>query len=203
MLVKWITCRASDRAAFGLGQQGWAELHGVPGFLGQGGGWSSNTAGLAQIFGFWSDPASYRAFMDQAHDRIAAGQAGTFDEPRVRVLDRRLDVGQGFPVDLSAVSLLRLAHCRVREGRRAHFVRAQAEVWNPGMAAAPGMCGGVFAQRGEAEFLVLSAWRTAAAHQRYLDNRFDRLRARAGLATDLDAVTGDVVDLEPSWTVLG
>jgi hypothetical protein len=60
-----------------------------------------------------------------------------------------------------------------------------------------------FAQSGEAEFLVLSAWRTAGDHQRYLDERFDQLRERAGLTIDLDAVTGDLVDLEPSWTVLG
>ncbi|MFC7533176.1 DUF4937 domain-containing protein [Actinoplanes sp. GCM10030250] len=203
MLVKWITCWAPDRVAFGVGQQAWAELHGVPGFLGQGGGWSRNTAGVAQIFGLWNDPASYQAFMGGAHDRIAAAQVGTFDEVRVRIFDQRLVIGEGFPADHSAASLLRLAHCHVRKRRQAHFVRAQADVWNPGMAAAPGMCGGVFAQSGEAEFLVLSAWRTAGDHQRYLDERFGQLRERAGLTVDLDAVTGDVVDLEPSWTVLG
>lgn len=203
VLVKWITCGATDRAAFGLGQQAWAELHGVPGFLGQGGGWSRNAVGVAQIFGFWSDVSSYQAFMDRAHDRVATAQVGTFDELRVRVFGRRLDIGHGFPVDFSAASLLRLAHCHVRERRQAHFVRAQTEVWNPGMAASPGMCGGVFAQSGEAEFLVLSAWRTTGDHQRYLDERFGQLRERAGLTVDLDAVTGDLVDIEPSWTVIG
>jgi hypothetical protein len=202
MLVKWITCWASDRAAFGLGQRAWAELQDVPGFLGQSGGWSRNTAGVAHIFGFWSDPSSYQAFMDRAHNRIAAGQLGTFDAVQVRIFGQRLDIGHGFPVDHSAVSLLRLAHCHVRQRRQAHFVRTQAEVWNPGMAAAPGMRGGVFAQNGEAEFLVLSAWRTAGDHQRYLDERFGQLCERAGLTTDLDAVTGDLVELEPRWTVI-
>ena len=77
MLVKWITCRAVDRAAFNLGQQAWSGLHGRPGFLGQAGGWSSTAADIAQIFGFWSDRSSYRTFMDDAHDRIAAAQTGT------------------------------------------------------------------------------------------------------------------------------
>jgi heme-degrading monooxygenase HmoA len=200
-LIKWITCEAPDSAAFGRAQLAWAQLHGVPGFLGQAGGWSRNTPGLAQIFGFWSDTAHYQAFMDREHVRIAAAQAGTFDHLRIRVLDRRFGIGPGLPAGLSGASLLRLAHCRVREGRGDHFVRVQAEVWNPGMAAAPGMCGGVFAQCGEAEFLVLSAWRTTEDHQRYRDERFGRLRRRAEPAADLDSLTGDLIDVEPGWTV--
>lgn len=203
MLVKWITAKAPDRVAFSRGQQVWAELRGLPGFLGQCGGWSGSTAGVAQIFAFWRDPAPYRAFMDRAHDRLAARQAGTYHDIRVRLFDHRLDIGPGFPVGLAAVSFLRLAHCQVRQGRRAHFTEAQATVWNPGMTAAPGMRGGVFAQHGEKEFLVLSAWRTPDDHQRYLGERFDRLRKASGLVTDVLAVSGDVVEPEPNWTVPG
>ncbi|MCU7730043.1 YdbC family protein [Actinoplanes sp. KI2] len=203
MLVKWITCRPTDRAAFGLGQQAWARLHGTPGFLGQGGGWSRETPGVAQIFGFWSDQPSYQSFMDDAHDLIAAAQTGTFDDLRVHVLDQRLGIAHGLPAGLGGASLLRLAHCHVPEHRRDHFIQAQARVWNPGMAASHGMRGGVFAEGAETEFLVLSAWETPADHQRYLDERFHRLRATARPEVDLDAITGDLVNLEPSWTVLG
>ncbi len=202
-MVKWITCWATDRAAFGLGQQAWAELRGVPGFLGQCGGWSRNTPGVAQILGFWGSRAGYERFMADAHDRIAAAQTGAFDEIRVRVLDRKLTIGPDLLVGLSAASLLRLARCQVREGRQAHFVQAQVEVWNPGMAGAPGMCGGVFAQNSESEFLVLSGWRTVGDHQLYLDERAGQLREAAGLTADLDSVSGDLVDLEPTWTVIG
>ena len=89
MLVKWVTCRVPDREAFGLGQRAWAELRGVPGFLGQCGGWSRNATDVAQIFGFWIDRPSYQDFMDRAHDRIAAAQAGTYTDIRVRVLAGR------------------------------------------------------------------------------------------------------------------
>ena len=203
MLVKWITCRATDRVAFGLGQQMWAQLHGVPGFLGQAGGWSRETPGVAQIFGFWSDSSSYQDFMGGAHDRIAAAQTGTFDGLRVHVFDQRLGIGRGFPAGLAGASLLRLAHCHVPEHRRDHFVQMQADVWNPGMAASPGMCGGVFAAGAEGEFLVLSAWEATADHQSYLDERLHQLRDAARSVVDLDAITGDLVDLEPLWTVLG
>ncbi|GIE86175.1 DUF4937 domain-containing protein [Actinoplanes regularis] len=203
MTVKWITCWATDRAAFDLGQQAWAGLRGVPGFLGQCGGWSRRTAGVAQIFGFWSSRSSHEEFLNGTHDRLAAAQAGTFEEVRVRVLDQRLVIGSGLLAGLPAVSLLRLAHCHVRQGRAAHFIQTQAELWNPGMAGAPGMCGGVFAQNGESECLVLSGWRTADDHQLYLDERFGQRYEKAGLAADLDDVTGDLVDLDPTWTVIG
>ncbi|GIF08413.1 hypothetical protein Asi03nite_59510 [Actinoplanes siamensis] len=158
---------------------------------------------MAQIFGFWSDPPAYRAFMDCAHDRIAAAQTGTYDDLRVRVLEQRRGIAAGLPAGLDGSSLLRLAHCQVRERRRDHFIRAQVEVWNPGMAASRGMRGSIFAESAEADFLVLSAWNTAEDHQLYLDERFERLHAAAEADADLDAVTGDVVDLEPGWTVLG
>ncbi|GIM93213.1 hypothetical protein Ato02nite_050060 [Paractinoplanes toevensis] len=122
--------------------------------------------------------------MGGGHDRIAAAQVGTCDEIRVRVLDQILTVGADLLVGLSVASLLRLAHCHVREHSQAHFVQAQAEVWNPGMTGAPGMCGGVFAQNGESEFLALSAWRTVGDHQLYLDERFGQLREKAELASE-------------------
>ena len=58
-----------------------------------------------------------------------------------------------------------------------------------------------FAERGETEFLVLTRWRTVADHDRYLDVDFMDLRTRSHAAADLDAITGDLIDLEPSWTV--
>ena len=143
---------------------------------------------------------AYRAFMDGVHDRIAAAQAGTYDTASVRVFSHRLDIGAGFQ-SLGSAALVRLAHCQVRPGRRDHFVGVQAEVWNPGMTAAPGMTGGVFAERGDAEFLVLTGWRTAIDHAGYVADRFPALRERAGAADDLAAITGGLVDLVPAWTV--
>jgi hypothetical protein len=119
----------------------------------------------------------------------------------VGIFDHRLDIGERFPADFAGASLVRLAHCHVRANRQAHFMRAQAEVWNPGMAEAPGMRSGVFAQRGESDFLVLSLWQSAVDHERYLNERFPGLRQRSGAADDLDNITGDLVDLEPAWTV--
>ena len=201
MLVKWVRCHVVDAAAFERGQRGWAALSGLPGFLGQCGGWSRREPGVAHVLACWRGAGEHAAFLRGAHDGIAAGQAGSYDRIEVRLLDRVLDVGAGVPPDLPAGAVARLAHCRVRPDRVAHFERAQAEVWNPGMRAAPGMRGGVFARRDPAEFLVFSVWRTVADHERYRVERLPELRRRAGAADDLVEVTGDLVDLVPAWTV--
>lgn len=201
MLIKWVACRAVDCEAFHRGQQAWADLHGVPGFLGQCGGWSRREDRRAHIFACWTDEPSYQAFMTGTHDGIAAAQSGSYDALDVRLFDHRLDIGQGLLTDHGRAALLRLAHCHVRAHRQVHFTQAQTEVWNPGMVATPGMRGGVFAQRGETEFLVLSLWRSMADHEGYLHHRFTDLRRLSNAAEDLDSITGDLVDLEQTWTV--
>ena len=198
MLIKWITCEVVDRIAFARGQQAWRALREVPGFLGQCGGWGR---GAAHIFGFWQDRGSHELFRTTTHDRIAAAQAGTHRGLGVRLLDRRLDIGAGFPAGLGGAGVLRLAHCHIRPGRSASFTRVQEKVWIPGMAAAPGMLGGVVGRAGAAELAVLTAWRTAADHRSYQDEIFPGLFAAATPAHDTDTVTGDVITLDPAWTV--
>jgi Domain of unknown function (DUF4937 len=203
MLIKWITCGGADRTAFDAGQRAWSELRGQPGFLGQGGGWSRREPGLAQVFGCWADRPSYETFMAGTHDRIATAQAGSYQSIEVRLFERCLDIGERFRADFARASLARLAYCRVPAARQDHFVAAQADVWNPAMSSSPGMRGGAFARRGETEFLVLSLWQSAPDHDRYLAERFPGLRAKSAAADDLDSITGDLVDLQPHWTVAG
>lgn len=201
VLVKWITCEVVDRSGFDRGQRAWAALQGAPGFLGQGGGWSCQDPGTAHLFASWADRASYQAFMDGQHDDIAAAQAGTYAGIGVRVLEHRLDVGRPVSPGFPGASLLRLAYCHVRPGRIGHFISAQAGVWNPGMASAPGMLGGVFAQAADTEFLVLSMWRSPADHEKYRAERFAGLRRRAAATEDLTDVAGDLVEVERTWSV--
>lgn len=63
------------------------------------------------------------------------------------------------------------------------------------------MRAGVFGRRGESEFLVLTLWNSAADHARYRTDRFPELRRRSLAADDLDSITGDLVEIEPLWTV--
>ncbi len=139
--------------------------------------------------------------MAEIHDGIASAQAGTYHAIEVRLFRRLMEIGERFPAGFAGASLARLAYCHVKANRQAHFIAAQAEVWNPGMTSVPGMYGGMFGQRGEAEFLVLSLWRSVTDHERYLSDYFPDLGERSGAADDLDSITGDLVDLESGWAV--
>ncbi|MGY1456936.1 YdbC family protein [Streptomyces sp. SS8] len=202
MLVKWMRCTVVDRRGFERGQRKWAGLLGEPGFRAQGGGWSRSRPGVAHLFGFWESRAFYDSFMARSHNRLAASQNGTHKDAQVRLFEYRFDVKVGFRPQFTDADLLRVAHCRVRPDRIEHYTLMQEKVWNPAMAGSPGMLRGVFAQaQAEDEFLVLSMWDSAAEHGKYRTERIERLALRAQLGADVTAVGGDVIDLEPSWTV--
>jgi heme-degrading monooxygenase HmoA len=203
MLIKWVSCTTTDPAAFTTAQAGWNALRDLPGFLGQAGGWSRPDPGRAQIVGCWRDRAAYQAFMSGAHDRIAAGQAGTYDTIQVRVFPAGQDIGRPLPSGFAEAALLRLAHCRVRPGHHPRFVRAQHTLWNPGMTAAPGFRSGAFAHDPPDDHLVLTAWQTVADHDAYARDRFPILHRRSGVTDDLAAIAGDQILLDPAWTVTG
>ncbi|MCK1798727.1 YdbC family protein [Streptomyces sp. XM4193] len=202
MLVKWMRCTVSDRRGFERAQRKWAGLLGEPGFRGQGGGWSRSTPETVHIFGFWDSRAFYDSFMARSHDRLQSAQVGTYSDLRTSLFEYRFDVKTGFRPEFSGADLLRVAHCTVREDRIDHYTLMQEKVWNPAMAGSPGMVRGVFAQAGsEDEFLVLSMWDTATERGKYRTERVERLAFRAQTGADITAIDGDVIDLEPEWTI--
>jgi hypothetical protein len=165
------------------------------------GGWSRAQPGVAHLFTFWDGPPAYHAFMAGPYEALAAAQAGSFEMLADRTFTRRLDVKVGFEPRFTDVDLLRVALCKVRPDRVAHFVQMQERVWNPAMAGSPGMLRGVFAEGPESDFLVLSAWNSATEHGKYREGAVVRLSERADLDADVLSVAGDVVDVEPAWTV--
>lgn len=173
-----------------------------PGFRGQGGGWSRREPGLVHMFTFWESRSSYDSFMVDAHDRIAAGQRDSYRDPEVRLFEYRFDVKMGFEPRFTDADLLRVAYCTVHEDRAEHFALMQERVWNPAMAGSPGMLRGVFAEAAdEHAFLVLSMWNSSAERAKYRADRVERLGVRAQTGDDIASLTGDVIDVEPSWTV--
>ncbi|MGW2406778.1 YdbC family protein [Streptomyces sp. NPDC001739] len=201
MLVKWIRLTVVDRRGFERGQRKWAGLLGEPGFRGQGGGWSRGRPDVAHLVGFWESRAFYDSFMARSHDRLAAAQTGTYKDAQVRLFEHEFDVKVGFRPSFGDVDVLRLAHCQVRQDRVDHFMLMQEKVWNPAMAGSPGMLRGMLGRAPGEEFLVLSMWQSAAERGKYRPERVERLALRAQIAADVQAIAGDVVQLEPSWTV--
>ncbi|MDF9869687.1 YdbC family protein [[Kitasatospora] papulosa] len=201
MLVKWIRCTVVDRHGFEREQRKWAGLLGEPGFRTQSGGWSRRQPDVAHVFAFWENRVFYDSFMARAHDRLAAPQAGTYKDLQVKLFEYRFDVKTGFEPDFTDADVVRIAHSRVYEDRVDHFALMQQRVWNPAMAGSPGMLRGVFGEASGPEFLVLSMWQSSAERGKYRPGSAARLEARAETERDVEALTGDVVQLEPSWTV--
>jgi hypothetical protein len=89
MLIKWIRCQVApqDKQRFGSAQARWHELHGLPGFLGQVGGWNARNPLEACVVAFWEDELSYRHFMEHAHDAIfeRTGQLHTYSSISVQL----------------------------------------------------------------------------------------------------------------------
>lgn len=158
-------------------------------------------AGVAHIFSFWESRAFYDSFMARSHDRLAASQSGTFKDMQAKLFDHRFDVKTGFEPRFTDADLVRVAHCRVHEERAEHFALMQEKVWNPAMAGSPGMVRGLFGEAPAHEFMILSMWQSAAEHGKYRVERIERLALRAQIEADVAAMTGDIVELEPSWTV--
>ncbi|WP_405776440.1 YdbC family protein [Streptomyces sp. NBC_00859] len=201
MLVKWIRCTVTDPRGYEQGQRRWAGLLGEPGFRGQGGGWSRGRQSVAHVFAFWESRAFYDSFMARAHNRLAAAQAGTFKDMQAKIFEYRFDVRTGFEPRFGDADVVRVAHCRVHSERAEHFALMQEKVWNPAMAGSPGMLRGMFGEAPGDEFLVLSMWQSAAERGKYRPERIERLSLRAQTDADVAALAGDVVQLEPSWTV--
>ncbi|MFD6619986.1 YdbC family protein [Streptomyces albidoflavus] len=201
MLVKWIRCAVVDRRGFERGQRKWAGLLGEPGFRGQGGGWSRKQPDVAHVFGFWESRAFYDSFMARTHDRLAAGQTGTYRDMQAKLFDHLFDVKTGFEPRFTDADVVRVAHCKVHAERAEHFTLMQQRVWNPAMAGSPGMVRGLFGEAPGDEFLVLSMWLSAAEHGKYQVHRVERLSVRAETDLDIEAIDGDIVQLEPTWTV--
>ncbi|QNE74406.1 DUF4937 domain-containing protein [Streptomyces finlayi] len=201
MLVKWIRCTVVDRHGFERGQRKWTGLLGEPGFRGQSGGWSRREPDVAHVFAFWENRVFYDSFMARGHDRLAAAQSGMYRDMQVKLFEYRFDVKTGFEPHFTDADVVRVAHSRVHEDRGEHFSLMQRQVWNPAMAGSPGMLRGMFGEAPGHEFLVLSMWQSSAERGKYRPQGVERLSERAQTETDVAELTGDVVELQPLWTV--
>lgn len=210
MLLKLIQCRVSDdtRKSFSEAQTHWRALGCCAGFGGQFGGWSAADSNLAVIVGVWSDESAYARFMRDVHDSIfeGHGQKGTYQSIDVSLWHEMFPISGAFPSIVSAVGsagAVRLARCRLLPDREGHFLDAQRNIWNPGMAGAGGMLGGAFSRSTTQpnEFLVCTLWESLDAHQHYKNGPFSGLRRRAEVETDCDDLRGWVVTTESAWRV--
>ena len=212
MILKWMVCDvpSEQRNAFSEAQKTWSVLKEVPGFLGQCGGWDNKTSeDSACILGFWETEEQYQSFMETVHDDVTAAsqQEQTYKSlltTRWKSLFAMPGEAESLRQTLEQGSCIRVADCRLHEGRSSHFVEAQRSVWAPGMAACSGMKGGLFVRHEEIQgrFMVLTFWEDLAAHQHYMEYAFARLFRDSEAEKDLRSVHGYRLSQVEGWRVL-
>ncbi|MBL7557640.1 MAG: YdbC family protein [Bdellovibrionaceae bacterium] len=211
MLIKWIVCNVEhiDRPSFSSAQEKWNSIARSPGFLAQLGGWDQKNLGEACILSLWRDQKSFDRFMNQVHDSVTESnsQVNTYTSIAVDYFKLNAEMPGKFKNLIEASRegrFLRVAVCNVKSERIDHFQRSQSDVWMPGMQQSVGMLGGSFNQsiRQENRFLVTTLWDNSKNHQRYVEEKLPLFRERADISTDLDAIVGRFIELEPNWLVL-
>jgi Domain of unknown function (DUF4937 len=162
MLIKRIICRVREdqKESFSKYQQQWNRLSSVKGFIGQFGGWKNGQPLTACVYAFWETRKDYDRFMEKVHDVIFlnSGQGSTYSSIDVRLYDgNELGVMEEMS-DLIESQYIRVSLGQVQQDKKLNFVKKQEEIWNPGMTAADGMMGGVYAFSLEEEdrFIVLT-----------------------------------------------
>jgi heme-degrading monooxygenase HmoA len=212
MLLKWIVCTVPEekRDAFDAAQRAWTRIRYLDGLVVQVGGFDVASPDSACILGFWRDDASYGRFMQNVHDAVTSesGQGDhceSIDVGVYEVVSRMPGQRPRLLEAMAAGRVLRVAACRVKAEATHHFVRAQLDVWTPGMASAKGMLGGVFARKQDEsnEYLVVTSWEDEELHQLYVDHHLPELRRRAAAEEDLKSLSGRQIAMERHWKVLG
>lgn len=224
MLLKAIQCHVlpERQEVFSRGQEHWAALAQLPGFVGQQGGWHKNTA---WVFGWWRSWQDYSAFMAEHHDPIfhRSGQAGTFGGSEISFwtslpsaqIDRRRNLKHSHaspsaqvamnadPGSTSSHDFILLELLQLAPGAWADFDDFLTWRWRPGLAGAGGLAAARICQHRKlpGRYLSWSRWQAhadAIGMARLLQPGFRLPNRRAQLFRSLSQVK---IATLPQWDV--
>lgn len=210
LFIKWIDCDVAgdQRDRFSRAQGAWSELARLPGFLLQAGGWDLKRPERAAIVAIWTNATVYGDFRAREHDVIVnnSQQDTTYRSCRTSRFGVKFEMAGAETSFLGCLGrglVLRAAHCTLHPMRAEHFEQAQQDFWAPAMRDA-GMLGGLFCKGQESgQYLVLSVWRNMSDHERYQRECVPTMRLKAGVDDDVALLDGYVIQIEPTWRVLG
>lgn len=205
MLIKSIICKVSDekKGLFSAAQEQWSELKALDGFYGQIGGWDESEACIVSL---WKNMKMYQSFMNDTHDKIFydSDQQNTYTSCKTELYQSLFDITETSFLDaLAHSSFLRIAICDVKQESEKQFLHMQETVWNPGIARAEGMMGGVVGRSlSSNRYIVLSLWKDAAAHNQYVKEIFPQLLHTANPSQQVLHMEGKQTTFVSSWSVL-
>lgn len=205
MLIKSIICNVSDKKKelFSVAQEQWSELKGLDGFYGQIGGWDESEACIVSL---WENMKMYQSFMNESHDKIFNdnNQESTYTSCETELYQSLFNITETpFVEALAHSSFLRVAICDVKQESEKQFLHMQETVWNPGIARAEGMMGGVVGRAlSSNRYIVLSLWKDANSHKQYVKEILPQLLHTANPSQQVLHLEGKQTALVSSWSVL-
>ncbi len=225
MLLKAIQCHVlpEQQELFSRGQEHWAALSPLPGFVGQQGGWQQSTA---WVFGWWQDWEDYSAFMANHHDPIFDDslQSGTYRSSEISFwkslpsaqIDRRRNLKHTPQSPANALALnpdaekvepqhdlILLELLQLAPGAWADFDDFLTWRWRPGLAGAGGLASARICQHRKlpGRYLSWSRWQASAdpiGMARLLQPGFRLPHRRTQLFRSLSQIQ---IRCVPSWEV--
>lgn len=186
MIIKWTVCSVpvSDHRVFSYHQHDWKKISNVKGLLGRIGGWNIKNPIEACTLTFFRDIDSYQLFLKSGYAELMhrSESAERFLFVDSHVYQKEIDIfgfshEQVFASITDCGHLLKIGDCQIREEKKEDFLLMQRSVWNLGMANAPGMTTGLFAEsiQDVSRYLILTRWRNRGEYQAFEEHVLPKL----------------------------
>ncbi len=141
--------------------------------------------------------------MQTFHDPIAAkaNQSGTYSSINVSYLNHVMDIPAYHNSTIFKSQFVRIADCKIHEGKEREFLDVQNSVWNKGMSSVKGMLGGYVwnFEKEPLRYLVTTFWESKAMHEFYMHEYFPELKSSAHIETHISEVKGTAALIENNW----
>lgn len=201
---------ASEQRMFSYRQQD-QNIENVKGLLGRIGGWNIKNPLEACMLTFFRDMDAYQAFQQHhgAMDSIDQNQStNRFSLIESRVYQKKIDIfghlqEQVFAPMKECGHLLKIGTCQIKEERRDDFLLMQQSIWNLGMANAPGMTTGLFAEsvQDASQFLIVTRWKNRGDYQAFEEHVLPQLLNWAYHEQVEEQFQGRLIRLVHEWSI--
>jgi|GEM_PF-3120042 len=174
----------SDKRVFSYRQQHWKNIESAEGLLGRIGGWNIKNPLEACTLTFFHDLDAYESFQEQtSHDPLKlAKTSNRLALIESQIYEKKKDIfgrlnEQVFASMKECGHLLKIGTCQIKKEKRDDFLLMQQSVWNLGMANAPGMTTGLFAEsvHDASQFLILTRWKSKGEYQAFAEHVLPKL----------------------------
>ncbi|WP_163529499.1 YdbC family protein [Halobacillus ihumii] len=205
MIIKWIVCNVpeSKKEEFSYAQSRWKSLSYIKGFLGQIGGWDSQMSSKAGILSFWKDFKSYRAFMENDHDKIfeTIRQANTYRNISVEIFSKTVTLSGADIIDsLKRATFARVATYTVPITMTGHVEEMQEKL-EEGLSYQD-VFASVSSKDKENKCLLASFGRSRDSYQKHVDHTFSLLRRQPNSSKESLEIAETLLELEEDWLII-